>query len=236
MAQIIQIRRRVGGTGAPATLLVGELAAAMPAAGPSELYIGDGATVWPLVSSLRQVELFGDQTINGIKTIGGTLIGAPANFQISGGVNGQVLSTNGSGVLSWLSLPQVTTVGAVAPATPAVGNLWFDTGSGVLNTWTGSAWAPATAPFAGITVNAPLTGNGLAATPLGLTVATPAQIAAGTDDVAPITSAGLRTVTGADAATLTTAAKTLVPAINELQAKVSGMTGALQLVGTYDVP
>jgi hypothetical protein len=51
---------------------------------------------------------------------------------------------------------------------------------------------------------------------LGLDTATVAEIIAGTDDVLPVTSSTLRTVTGADVANLTTTARFVIPAINEL--------------------
>src|SRR5262245_54288575 len=99
MVQVIQMKRRVAGTGSPATLAAGEPAVAMPAAGPAELYVGDGAAVWPLVSSARQVEIAGAQTITGVKTIDA------ANLKLTGGAASAVLTTDGLGNLTWVVNP-----------------------------------------------------------------------------------------------------------------------------------
>jgi hypothetical protein len=57
--------------------------------------------------------------------IGATFPG-PANIQIGGGVFGDVLSTDGTGRLSWTTGGGVT-ISATAPATPFAGQLWWDT-------------------------------------------------------------------------------------------------------------
>ena len=96
----LQIRRRVGGAAAPpATLLAGQLAYNKPGTGSSSLFCGDGTSVDLLVSDARQVELAGAQTITGAKTI------AVGNLHITGGSNGQTISTDGSGNLDWVSAP-----------------------------------------------------------------------------------------------------------------------------------
>jgi hypothetical protein len=79
-----------------------------------------------------------------------------------------------------------------------------------------------------------LSGNGLVSDPLNLTVASEAQIMEGEDDVNPVTSAGLRQLTGADIATLTTSTPEsgIVPAINELHTLIQALEGPLRLVGT----
>lgn len=92
-----------------------------------------------------------------------------------------------------------------------------------------------------VSVSAPLGGTGTSGSPLTVTRATDAQIATGTNNVNPIDPAGLRSQMGDDAADLTTTAKTVVPAINELVADISdihgqlgALTGALRFVGTYN--
>jgi hypothetical protein len=63
-----------------------------------ELYLGTvGGSSTTLVSSDRQVEVVGDQTITGNKTID---IG---NLKVTGGASGQMLSTDGAGNLSWVA-------------------------------------------------------------------------------------------------------------------------------------
>src|SRR5262245_14971445 len=118
MAQIIQIKRRIPGTGAPATLAAGEPAAAVTAAGAAELYVGDGSAVRTLVSDQRQVEKTGDQAnISGNKsfaTNGAITIapgGATGGLHVTGGNDGDVLSTDGTGNLSWLTPPAPVSVG-----------------------------------------------------------------------------------------------------------------------------
>ena len=190
----IQIRRRIGSAGAPASLVAGQLAyqrtaAAGAAAGPDDLYVGDGTAVHALVSNSRQVEIAGAQTITGDKTI------AVGNLHITGGTNGQTLATDGSGGMSFVSAP------------PASINLAAGTS---------------------------LSGNGLVATPLTITVATSAQVTTGTDDVNPVTSARLRQLTGADVATHVTTAQTIVPAINELWNDIEALESPLTFRGTFN--
>src|SRR5262245_55356413 len=184
----LQIRRRIGGAAAaPATLEEGQLAYNQPATGSDALYIGDGSAVQLLIGSDRQVELDGAQTITGQKTID------IANLLIEGGNDGDVLSTDGSGVLEWVEQPP-----------------------------------------ASVEVDDPISGDGLTATPVTITPATTAQVTAGTDNVFPITSLRLRDKLGADVATLTTTAQTIIPAINEIDAVVRAMDAPVQLVGTYN--
>jgi hypothetical protein len=160
-------------------------------AGPDSLYVGDGgagsAGVHLLVGATRQVELAGTQTISGDKTI------AIANLHVTGGVNGDVISTNGSGTLSFVAQPPASVV-----------------------------------------ANAPLSGNGLTATPLGVTLATAIQVTTGTDHVNPITSLRLREQMGEDRLELDTTAKHVVPAINELYGLVTELHSFLEFVGTYN--
>jgi len=102
MTATIQIKRRINATGLPASLAAGELAFHDPGAGtgPAELYVGSTpASVLTLVSNARQVEIAGAQTITGTKTI------AVAALKITGGANTNILTTDGSGNLSWSAAP-----------------------------------------------------------------------------------------------------------------------------------
>lgn len=134
MAQLIQFRRRIPGTGAPATLAAGEPAVAITAGGVADAYVGDGTAVRVLVSATRQVEIAGAQTITGAKTID------VANLHVTGGADGDVLSTDGAGDLAWIAPPRGVEVAASAPATPAAGDAWFNTTNNELRIWNGSAW------------------------------------------------------------------------------------------------
>jgi hypothetical protein len=100
MTAVIQIKRRVGSAGIPTALAEGELGFHDPGGGPASLYIGTTpAGVLILVDSTRQVELTGAQTITGAKTI------SVANIKITGGAATNVLTTDGSGNLSWSAAP-----------------------------------------------------------------------------------------------------------------------------------
>ena len=100
MVATIKIKRRVGSAGVPTTLNEGELAFQDPGGGPASLYIGTTpAAVMTLVSATRQVEIAGAQTITGTKTIA---VGA---FKLTGGANTNILTTDGTGNLSWTAAP-----------------------------------------------------------------------------------------------------------------------------------
>lgn len=101
MPAIIQIKRRIGTPGVPTTLAVGELAYNDPGgAAGDELFIGTNPPgVKTLISADRQVEIDGDQTINGEKTID------VANFKLLGGGNNNILATDGAGNLQWTASP-----------------------------------------------------------------------------------------------------------------------------------
>jgi hypothetical protein len=64
--------------------------------------------------------------------------------------------------------------------------------------------------------------------------ATPPEVDAGTRDDVYISPLDLRSVVGASTATLATTAKTLVPAINELQAAVAGLAKQSEYVGSFN--
>ena len=129
------------------------------------------------MGATRQVEIAGAQTITGDKTID------IANIKITGGADGDMLTTDGTGDLAWTAAP---------PAT--------------------------------VTVNAPLSGTGTSGSPITLTVATGAQVSTGTNDVNPITSLTLRSVTGDLDDLDTTADANLVAAINELVGNIGDLT------------
>jgi hypothetical protein len=147
LPQIIQFKRRIPGTGAPASgtgagqVTAGEPAVAISAAGVADLYIGDGAAVRTLVSSARQVEVTGDQNVAGEKTFTGQIVVAdPTHLDIGGGNDGDVLSTDGAGALVWIAPPRGVIVSGTAPATPDPGDAWFNTTNNELRVWNGSAW------------------------------------------------------------------------------------------------
>jgi hypothetical protein len=114
----MQVKRRIGTAGAPPTLDEGQFGYndtdGSVLVGADSLYIGstddpggaDTPVVKTLVSATRQVELAGAQTITGAKTI------AVANLHITGGANNNILTTDGSGNLSFTAAPSggLTTV------------------------------------------------------------------------------------------------------------------------------
>jgi len=221
--QIIKIKRRVtGAAGAPSSLEEGE-----PAfnANGNTLHINNGTSVVDLVSASRQLELDGEQTIIGVKTIGsaGSLTTPIANFHIEGGSEDYVLHTDGDGTLTWKD-PTETVAGSIE-------------------------------------VNAPLEWS--ASDVLQIQVASASEINTGTDNVKVVTSAGLRSATVSDAnvaslssadqvklvsaqllrdimgqqanaANLTTEATQVVPAIAEINGKVSALTALLRFAGSYN--
>jgi hypothetical protein len=98
MARTIQIKRRIGSPGRPDELAPGELAYTDPLTDAGdELFIGNGQHVKTLVSSERQVELDGEQTIRGEKTID------IHNLKVTGGQAGDGIETDGDGNLSFRS-------------------------------------------------------------------------------------------------------------------------------------
>jgi hypothetical protein len=98
----MQIKRRIGSAGAPPTLVEGQLGYNDPGSGAGDaLFIGSaGNAVKTLVSSARQVELDGAQTIIGKKTI------AVGDLKLTGGANNAMLVTDGNGNLSFTSSPE----------------------------------------------------------------------------------------------------------------------------------
>jgi hypothetical protein len=222
---VIQIKRRIGGVAVapPASLNPGEMlfnTVGFTGAGPNSLWIDNGTAFVPLVDSTRQVEIAGAQTINGIKTFA-----AVTNLRVLGGAPDDVLITDGAGNLRFgvgggsggisavLTDATLTGDGATTPLSVIVATAVL---RGAINVPAGSALT-------------------LAGSALGMTVAAAVDITAGTNNIFPATSLGLRGLMGADVAALQTAAKTVVPAINELNNAIASLTGNAQFAGTYDV-
>jgi hypothetical protein len=219
----IQLRRHlVGGPVAPpATLNPGELFFNLPGFtgnGPNSLWIDTGAALIPLVDNTRQMEVAAAQAITGVKTF------STNTLRITGGAADNVLLTDGIGNVRFGPPPSsgiasvtsdATLTGDGSPASPLSVAIATPTARGAINVPQGALF---------------LTGSALS-----LSTAGPPAITAGVDTLLPIASNGLRLVMGADVAALQTTVKTVVPAINELVGAIGGLTGNLQLGGTYDV-
>lgn len=101
----MQIRRRLGSPGAPTSLAEGQFGYNDPGAAVNDdqLFIGSlqgaTATVRTLVSSQRQVELAGAQTITGAKTI------SISNLKVTGGSANDIVTTDGAGNLTFTAAP-----------------------------------------------------------------------------------------------------------------------------------
>jgi hypothetical protein len=188
-------------------------------ANSNDVVIHNGTAIVPLISPQRQVELVGAQTITGPKTF------SLASFLLTGGAPDNVLITDGAGNLRFG--PQTVAGGGIV----AVNHDATMTGNGddiELSV------IIATAALRGA-VNVPAgTALTLTGSALGMTVAAGAVITAGADDIFPVTSLGLRGQMGADRLALTTAAQTIVPAINELNAAILALSGVMVLVGGYN--
>ena len=95
---------RIGQPGAPLSLLVGQLAynqqnIGTPTIPGDVLYVGDGQNVNVRVGRERQVELWGNQLIQGQKTID------VSDLKVTGGQNLWLLQTDGQGNLSFTNAP-----------------------------------------------------------------------------------------------------------------------------------
>jgi hypothetical protein len=219
LTTLIQIKRNLGNTPvATPTLLDGELAFAkagfLPNGGANELVIGDGASGAVLISNTRQLELTGNQTIaSGAKTFaaGAKLAIEVADLNVKGGAAGDVIITDGAGNLFF---------GAAASSVTGDGTTIVDDGDGILSVNT-----------AGIADGITIKDN---AGVLAVNKAVTADVDAGTAD-AFVDTAVLKTdVLGAGLSTLTTTAKTVVPAINELRVEIAALTGVMIFAGTLD--
>jgi len=133
----------------------------------------DGSTVF----NGSGVTIQGGLAVNGLLALADL-----THLAIYGGANGQVLTTNGSGLLSWTTPsggggpggPPVT-IGDTPPSAPAVGALWWDSVGGQLYVWysdaNSSQWVPASNMGAAVAGYLPLTGGTLTG-PLNGTAAT----------------------------------------------------------------
>jgi hypothetical protein len=233
--QTLLIKRRLGGGAIPVLPSVnpGELFFSVPGwtgNGPNSLWVDQGAALIPLVDHTRQVELAGPQTITGVKTFGGSgtaIFNGVVNMQFNDGVAGDILSKGPGTSVMWSPAP---------PATVITDGMTI-AGDGTA----GDPIALLTAIFGGIGLTWTSATHILSVTQAtqtvfgGVHIATPALIKAGANDTTAVSPLGLRGELGADANTLTTAAKTIVPAINELRDDFLTVTGILVLCGEYDV-
>jgi hypothetical protein len=189
----------------------------------SDLVISDGAAFRTLVGATRQVELAGTQTITGTKTIALTALSIP------GGAAGNTIVTDGAGVLTWGTPAAGMTAVVTDDVTISGDGIVGDPVSLITGIFTSTANGGLSYAPGAVTVNiATQTVFG------GSFIATPAQITAGTVDTSIITPLGLRSVVGDDVANLTTTAKMLVPAINELDAEILALSGVMKLAGAYN--
>lgn len=220
MTTKVQILRNIGNTPvAKPTLLAGEFAYAKPGfvgGGANELIIGDGTATHVLVSALRQLELIGNQTVtSGTKTFaaGAKIALAVADLKVSGGTAGQILTTDGAGNLTW------GTPSATGPAPD--GTTIVDNGDGTMSVAVGGI-------ADGVTVVEDANGK------LAVNKAVTADVNAGTADKFVDTALLKTDVLGAALTALTTNAKTVVPAINELYNTMTAMSGGIIFAGTLD--
>ena len=221
MATVLQIKRNLGSaTVAVPTLADGELAYAaggFAAGGKDELVIGNTGSGKVLVGPSRQVETTGNQTIaSGVKTFGpgAKLAIAVADLTVSGGAAGNTIVTDGAGNLSW----------GVGGSTISVDGTTIVDNGGVLSVAPGYAASIAD----GVTIVAD--GNGK----LTVSKAVTADVAAGTANKFVDTALLKTDVLGGTLASLTTTAKTLVPAINEIQTAIVAAAGGIIYAGTLD--
>ncbi len=221
MATKLQIFRNVGATAvAVPTLLEGELAYSKGGftggAAANGLVVGDGAAAQVLIGSNRQVEIAGAQTITGNKTFGpgAKLAIAVADLKVSGGAAGNTIITDGAGNLSW----------GVGGSTISVDGTTIVDNNGVLSVAPGYAASIAD----GVTIVADANGK------LTVSKAVTADVAAGTANKFLDTALLKTDVLGGTLASLTTTAKTIVPAINEIQTAIVAAAGGIVYAGTLD--
>jgi hypothetical protein len=146
MAQTVQHLRRLGSVGAPPSLLQGQFAINDPGGTTlPRLYGGGQSGVVTLVSSSRQVELVGDQTITGNKTIAVTAL------HLTGGSAGDTLRTDGLGGLTWVA------GNGAFPEAPADGQLYGRNGQ--TTSWNAINAANLTINGLGLVAEAPVDGR-----------------------------------------------------------------------------
>jgi hypothetical protein len=219
MSTRIQILRNVGSVAVAApTLLEGELAYSksgfIGGGAANALIIGDGTSHQVLIGSDRQLELTGNQVIaSGTKEFaaGAKLKIGVADLNVSGGVAGDVIVTDGAGNLSW---------GAAAQSVTGDGTTIIDNGDGTLSVDTAAI-------ADGITV----VDN---AGKLSVSKAVTADVEAGTANKFVDTAVLKTDVLGGGLSTLLTSNKLVVPAINELQGALTTIAGGIVFAGTLD--
>jgi hypothetical protein len=220
MTTKIQILRNVGTTAvAVPTLLEGELAYAkggfVGGAAANGLVVGDGTAAQVLIGSDRQVELTGNQTIaSGTKTFaaGAKLAVAIADLLVSGGAAGDTIVTDGAGNLTFGA--------ASGPSNTGDGTTIIDNGDGTLSVAVGGI-------ADGVTI---IDSSGK----LAVNKAVTADVEAGTANKFVDTALLKTDVLGGGLSTLTTTAKTLVPAINEIYSGIAALSGGVIFAGTVD--
>ena len=79
--------------------------------------------------------LTGGTVTGGTAFTAGIILAGPINFSLGGGANGNVLTTNGAGNLSWQQGGSAVIVSATPPTSPNPGQLWWDTTGGQLYLW-----------------------------------------------------------------------------------------------------
>ena len=126
--------------------------------------LGGFLGTWLSISRADGTATFaGHVNVNGGLAVNGLLaVNDVSNLYIPGGSNGQVMTTNGAGALSWTDKGggggggASITVGDTPPSSPAVGALWWDSVGGQLYVW----YADANSSQWVIAVNAAAAGSG----------------------------------------------------------------------------
>lgn len=90
------------------------------------------ATTAGTVTTAAQPNITSVGTLTSLTVSGTTNLGAVGNVTITGGSSGQVLTTNGSGTLSWSTPSPTVPTSATPPGSPVDGNLWFDDDDGAV--------------------------------------------------------------------------------------------------------
>ena len=234
MPQKVLIKRRLGGAqiALHPTANAGELFFSVPGwtgNGPNSLWIDNGAALTPLVDNKRQVELTGSQTITGVKTVNGAgriVFGGVVNMQINDGTAGNILTKGSGSAIVWAPAPPST---VVTDGVTIAGNGLVADPIAILTAifgGVGLTWNATTHILSVKQATQTVLGGGM--------ISTAALIKTGTSDTTLVSPLGLRGQMGADAATLQTTVKTVVPAINELRTSFQAITGILILVGEYN--
>ena len=143
----------------------------------------------PNVSKIEVDEIGGATGTTLTLTTGHVITGSPGQFQISGGATGQVLTTDGTGNLTFADAGSSVTIADAPPSSPSAGDLWWESDTGILkvyyNDGTTSQWVDATPQDAPVTATATAvsdqanTSTGYFDVPAGTTAQRPGSPAAG---------------------------------------------------------